>query len=232
MILAIIQARMASTRLPGKVMEQLGDKTVLGNVISRVLLCKNVDGVIVATSNEEEDKEIAMETSAYGVGCTRGELYDVLSRYYRTAKFYKADRIVRITADCPFIMPDLIDALIEKNQNSDYGSNIIRRTYPKGLDCEIFTYAELERAFNCAVGDEREHVTPYIIKHAMLLRSLVDKVDFSRKRLTIDYPFDLDDMRKFYPKIGHVYNYAELKKILPGLVGTEEWCIAQELGRV
>lgn len=232
MILAIIQARTSSTRLPGKTLMQLGSKTVLGNVISRVQRCKNIDGVLVATSTGEEDQPIIAEAVKYGALYYAGSKDDVLSRYYKAARLYKADRIVRITADCPFIMLDLVDELIDRSKYFEYGSNVKNRTYPKGLDCEVFSLGELERAHNHAVGEEREHVTPYIRSHVMQQFSMVDDDNFSHKRLTIDYAHDLRDMREFYPKIGHVYNYTALKKILPKLIGTEESNINMELGRV
>lgn len=226
---------MSSSRLPGKALMQLGKRTVLGNVISRIQRCKNVDGVLVATSREEEDQVIIQEAVKYGALYYAGEKDDVLSRYYHAARLYRADRIVRITADCPFIMPDIIDKLITKSKRFDYGSNIHKRTYPKGLDCEVFTLNELERAYQSAEGAEREHVTPYIKEHITGSGlSLEDKDDFSKKRLTIDYSHDYQDMISYIQRtpLETTYDYEGLKTFLPDLVGTEESNINMELGRV
>lgn len=232
MILGIIQARMGSARLPGKVLKPLGGRTVLSNVIDRVKR-SNVDGVLVATSTNVEDIPIITEAVNNGVLYYAGSECDVLERYYKAASLYRADKIVRITADCPYIMPDLINKLIENINHSDYASNVIKRTYPKGLDIEVFTYEELKRTYECAATPyEREHVTPFMIEHRMGAYSLEDNEDWSYKRLTLDYTWDYEDLVAFYPRIGKIYNYQELKSILPDLSGHEEVCINNELGRV
>jgi len=126
-------------------------------------------------------------------------------------------------------MPDIVDELIEKvGHHYDYGSNVIKRTYPKGLDCEIFKFSELERAHR--QSKEREHVTTWIRIHAMSRISLEDPQDFSKKRITLDTDNDYSDLKRY--GIDKIYNYEELKKILPKIQSTQEWSIYHELGRV
>ncbi len=209
---AIVQARTTSKRLPGKVLKPLGDKTVLGNVITRLQRCKNLDNIIVACPYGDAD--IVQEAIRYGAQYFTGSEDDVLERYYKCAKFYGIDRIVRITADCPYIMPDIVDKLIQESKLS-YGSNVINRTYPKGLDCEVFDYEELERAYKHA--EDREHVTTYIIKHAMAKYSLEDNEDYNELRLTVDWNFDYLNLSRSYDIIGEIYDYSTLKTKLSSL---------------
>jgi len=155
--ICIIQARMGSKRLPGKVLRPLGNKTILGNVIHRLQKCKYIDGIVVATP----DREIVKEAVNHGAHYYLGDEDNVLDRYYRCARFFSADRIVRITADCPYIMPDIVDRLIDEAKNYSYGSNVLRRTYPKGLDCEVFSIKNLNSAHYYATKQhDKEHVTP------------------------------------------------------------------------
>jgi len=201
---------MGSTRLPGKVLRPLGNKTILGNVIHRVQKC-NVDGVVVATP----DPEIVKDAINYGAQYFLGDEDNVLERYYKTARFFGADRIVRITSDCPLIMPDIVNELIDKAKRYEYGSNVLNRTYPKGFDCEVFDMDELERAYECAKKkEEKEHVTPYIIQHAMQKFSLKDNEDFSDIRITLDTEQDYQDLTKLYKHIGDVYDYDKVKQFL------------------
>jgi len=215
--ICIIQARIGSSRLPAKVMMRLGVKSVLGHTIRRMQRCKNIDAIVVATSTLDQDNIIVHEAINNGVFYFTGSEDDVLERYYRTAKFYDADKIVRITADCPFIMPDLVDKLIYESRNYDYGSNVLNRTYPKGFDCEVFSMSELERAFILAKGDEREHVTPYIIKHTMSCYSMQDIEDYSRLRITLDSKIDFADLQVYYSLIGNVFDYQQAKDVFKKL---------------
>lgn len=208
--LCIIQARMGSSRLAGKVLRPLGNKTVLGNVIHRAQKC-NVDGVIVATP----DPEIIKDAINYGAQYFYGSESNVLERYYKTAKFFGADKIVRITSDCPLIMPDIVNELLDKAKRFSYASNVLDRTYPKGFDCEVFTMNELTRAHDYAkTKEEKEHVTPYIIEHAMDKYSLKDNEDFSDIRITLDTEKDYAELTNLYKHIGDVYNYNEVKEYL------------------
>lgn len=165
-VVAIIQARMGSSRLPGKVLEVLGGEPMLARVVRRVGRARHVDEVVVATSDDGGDDAIQALCQAVGVRCVRGSLGDVLGRYWRAAQEAEAEEIVRVTADCPFIDPGLVDQMIEarRAQRVEYVTNALRpgRTYPIGLDVEVFTRGALEEAFErAAAPNQREHVTPY-----------------------------------------------------------------------
>lgn len=167
-VAVIIQARMGSTRLPGKVMKKLIDQTVLGHVITRCKAMPLVDKIIIATTTLAEDEVICREAESYGVSYYRGSEQDVLSRYYEAAKIFEADTVVRITSDCPLLDPDISNAVIEHLLNSefDYVSSGLSRTFPRGLDTEVFSFNALEEAYhNSKELFEKEHVTPYIYLH-------------------------------------------------------------------
>jgi spore coat polysaccharide biosynthesis protein SpsF len=231
--IAIIQARFNSTRLKGKVLMELGGKTVLANCIARLQRCKELTDIVVATSTEPEDKAVIAEAIKNGVGHFAGSHLNVLDRYHSCAEACDADRIVRITADCPYIMPDVVNRVISESKIYDYGSNVITRTYPKGLDCEVFSFGELDRAWRLADNnDEREHVTPYIIKNVCGKKSIKDTQDFSSKRLTLDTIQDYQDLQRYYPIIGSIYNYDDCKKVLNKCISSEDMDVSQEFGRV
>lgn len=174
----IIQARMSSTRLPGKVLLELpggSNETVLGRCAARLKRCRMADELLVATTVCPEDDAVAAEASRLGLPVFRGSLDDVLSRYHGAAVARDYDHIVRVTSDCPCIDPEVVDRVIMTHleQGSDYASNIFPRTFPHGLDTEIMTMKTLERAHREAgTRDEREHVTYYInTTHAIGFRS-------------------------------------------------------------
>ena len=168
---AIVQARTTSTRLPKKVLKELpygSGITVLAQVIRRLKKVSNIDVVIIATTTDKEDDEIINITKKEGVPYYRGERDDVLSRYYFAAKENNLDTVARITSDCPVIDPNIVNYVIDKffKQGVDYATNILKRTYPHGMDTEVFTFSSLERAYSEAKeAYEREHVTPYIRLH-------------------------------------------------------------------
>ena len=187
---AIIQARMGSKRLPGKVLLKILGKTVLGYVIERVKR-SGVDEVIVATSIKDEDAQIADIARCLGVGAYRGSDEDVLDRYYQAAKACGAAHIVRITADCPLIDPYIIYQALKFyfKSGADYCSNALERTFPDGLDMEVFRFDPLKDAWrNADLLSEREHVTTYIIKNGgrFKLVNFRNKIDLSGKRWTLD----------------------------------------------
>src|SRR5208282_1417599 len=163
--IAIIQARMGSSRLPGKSLAEIEGRPMLWHVIQRVKRASLVDRVVVATSTAPADDVIEKMCQENGVPCYRGSENNVLDRYYHAARAEKAAQVVRITADCPLIDPELIDQVVSRFQTGDldYASNTMVRTYPDGLDTEVFSFSALERAWHEAVKDsEREHVTPYL----------------------------------------------------------------------
>ncbi len=206
-VVAIIQARMGSTRLPGKVMRMLVDHTVLYHVVSRVIKVKNVDQVIVATTDSPQDGPICEEAQKAGASVFRGDEQDVLGRYYKAAVSVDADIIIRITSDCPLIDPDIISRMLEfyQQNNYDYVSNTLSRTFPRGLDVEIFRFDALEKAFHSASApEEREHVTPYLYRHPTEF-SLFDyrsEENHSEYRWTLDTIEDWELIQTLYQ---HLY---------------------------
>lgn len=164
----IIQARTSSTRLPKKVLKSLpfnSDVTVLEQVVKRLKKSCQIDEVVVATTLSIDDDEIVKIAKKESVKCFRGSKEDVLSRYYLAAKESKADIVVRVTSDCPCIDSDIVDRCIDTHnkENSDYTTNCLERTFPHGLDVEVFNFSILEEAYlNADKQYEREHVCPYI----------------------------------------------------------------------
>lgn len=206
---AIIQARMGSTRLSGKVMKDLFGKSVLGHDIERVRQSKLVDEIIIATTIHPNDDIIVREAERYDVKTFRGSEEDVLSRYYYAAKENNADTIVRITSDCPLFDPKVLDLMLQFYREHDYdivsnaGSDISNRTYPRGLDTEIFSFIQLEQAFLQADQKyQREHVTPYIYENAKHIYFYKNDTDYSKYRWTLDTEEDWSLIQKIY---GYLY---------------------------
>jgi len=204
---AIIQARMSSTRLPGKVLADVGGKPLLWYVVARAQAARTLDQVVVATSMEGEDNAVEEFCAEASFECFRGSQYDVLDRYYQAARHFQAEIVVRLTADCPLLDPDVIDKVVSAFQDGDfdYASNCVNRSYPDGLDTEVFRRAALERAWlEARLPSEREHVTPYIWKHPELFRlgSVQHSEDLSDLRWTIDEPEDLMFVRALYDSLG------------------------------
>jgi spore coat polysaccharide biosynthesis protein SpsF len=201
---AIIQARMGSTRLPGKILKTLVGKSVLAQVIARVAVCPKLDSIVVATTDQPQDAAVAAEANRCGAAVFRGSEQDVLSRYYLAARENNADVIVRITSDCPLYDGNLLGQMLKefhRGEPADYMSNVITRSFPRGLDTEIFTFAALERAHGEArEPHQREHVTPYIYEHPELfrLRSYTEQPDNSSLRWTLDTPEDWQFVEAVY----------------------------------
>lgn len=187
----IIQARLGSTRLPGKVLYKVIGKTILEYVIERAGRARSIEETIVATTANSEDSQIANLADKLGARVYRGSEQDVLDRYYQAAKLFRIKHIVRITADCPLIDPKIIDDVVGHyfDTKSDYCSNVIVETFPDGQDVEVFGFDALGDAWkNARLSSEREHVTPYIRKNAgkFKLASFINSVDLSGKRWTLD----------------------------------------------
>lgn len=205
---AIIQARVGSTRLPNKVMEIISGKTVLSHVISRVKACALLDVIVIATTILPADDVIVTEAEKCGVKWFRGSEDDVLSRYYFAAQKYNAELVVRITSDCPLFDPHLLTEMLEhfnaetsKGKRVDYLSNTLIRTYPRGLDAEVFTFGTIEKAhLNATKPYEREHVTPYIYQHPEMfsIHTKTSEKNFSNYRWTLDTYDDLKFIEEIY----------------------------------
>lgn len=220
---AIIQARMGSTRLPGKVLKRLAGDTVLGHVVRRVRQAKRLDDICVATTNLAEDDAIEAESRRLGATCFRGSERDVLGRYHGAAQASGADAIVRVTSDCPLFDGSLLDKMLVVFQSEpglDYLSNVLVRRFPRGLDAEMFTLAALERAHREATKDhEREHVTPYFYQHPELfkLRSFEGREDLSVHRWTLDTPEDWRFVQAVYAALdtpGNIFTTEDVLKLL------------------
>jgi len=207
-IVAIIQARMGSTRLPGKVMKTILDKHVILWDIDRVSLSKLIDEIVVAIPFGKQDDVIADTIEEYNnkILISRGSEDDVLDRYYNAAVQTNADVVVRITSDCPLIDPVVVDHVIEQflNNDCDYCSNSLQRTYPRGLDTEVFSFDALSKAWNESKKDyEREHVTPYIIENPdkFKLLNVSNTIDLSHLRWTLDTKEDFEFIDAVYQRI-------------------------------
>ncbi len=204
-IVAIIQARMGSTRLPGKVLMDLGGETVLARVVRRLRRAALIEEIVVATTSLTADHAIVRECEQLSVRVFRGEENDVLDRYYQAAQYIGAEGIVRITSDCPLIDPEITDNTIRAflERRPDYASNTLQRTYPRGLDTEVMTRDALECAWRGArLSYQRAHVTPYIYENPDRFCVLPVKcdADYSRHRWTLDTPEDLAFLRAVYDR--------------------------------
>lgn len=204
-VVCIIQTRMGSTRLPGKVLKQICRKTVLEHVTNRLKKVKSIDKIVIATTVLEKDNVIVKESERLNIDYFRGSEENVLSRYYYAAKEYDADVVVRITSDCPLIdskvTEDTIQFYLDNMHKYDYVSNTLERTFPRGLDTEVFSFKALEKAFNEAVSEsDKEHVTPYIWSNSnkFKLGCYKNDVDYSHLRWTLDTIEDFDLIKKIY----------------------------------
>ncbi|MDW7662162.1 MAG: glycosyltransferase family protein [Bacillota bacterium] len=221
---AIIQARMGSTRLPEKVMKNLEGKTVLEHVLERVQQAKLIDEIIIATTTHEQDSVIEAEALRCGVKVFKGSEEDVLSRYYYAAKENEIDVIVRITSDCPLIDPRVLDEVIKYYKANAYkiitnaGNDLLNRTYPRGLDIEVFSFELLEDAFNNAKEKyQREHVTPYVYESAKNVFFYKNEVDYSEYRWTLDTEEDFKLIRAIYKELykgKHDFYLAEIVDLM------------------
>lgn len=205
---AIVQARIGSTRLPGKVLLPLLGEPMLTRVMRRADRARTVDEVVLATTRRPEDDALVALAQAEGWPVERGSDTDVLARYIGAARSRRADVIVRITADCPLIDPDVIDRTVEafRESDADYASNTLEpRTYPRGLDVEVIGRAALERADREDLDPAwREHVTPFIYRHPdrfRLVRVAADR-DSSEHRWSVDTPEDFELVQALYDALG------------------------------
>ncbi|WP_010237130.1 cytidylyltransferase domain-containing protein [Clostridium arbusti] len=209
-IVCIIQARVGSTRLPGKVLKKICGKTVLEHDIDRIKRVKNIDKIVIATTTLDKDDVIVQEAKRLKISFFRGSEDDVLSRYYYAAKENNTDVVVRVTSDCPLIDSEVTNATIQlyldNTEKYDYVNNTIQKTFPRGLDTEVFSFDVLERAFNEATSvRDREHVTSYIWDNPQLFKLGCYKSsrDYSELRWTLDTIEDLQLITTIY---SYLYN--------------------------
>jgi spore coat polysaccharide biosynthesis protein SpsF len=201
-VVLISQARMESTRLPGKVLRDLGGEPLLKRVWERSSQATRVDEVVIAMPDTPSNDELEAVCRSWGASVSRGALDDVLSRYARAASEFAADVVVRVTSDCPFCDPGVIDAVIElllSDRSHDYASDNLRRSWPLGLDAEAFWSDVLARAdAEATEPHEREHVTPYIYQHPERFRlANLEAPEWAQRqyRLTVDEAADLEMAR-------------------------------------
>lgn len=210
-VVAIIQARMGSTRLPGKILKKVLDKTLLEYQLERVRRAKTIDEIVIATTTKEPDNPIVELCQRLNVSIFRGSEEDVLERYYGAAKAFQADVVVRLTSDCPLIDPSVIDRVVgyylEHHDHYDYVSNTLERTYPRGLDTEVFSFKVLDKVNHEAEeANYREHVTAYIYSNPgeYRMNQVTQDIDMSSYRLTVDTEEDFLLISKIiealYPK--------------------------------
>jgi len=224
-VVAIVQARMSSTRLPGKVLRVVSGRTILGHTVERLKAATLIDKAVVATTTERSDDLIENWCAENGVACYRGSLNDVLDRYYCAARKFSARTVVRVTSDCPLIDPELVDRVIEKFGSADYDHVSVGPSYPDGLDAEVFSFDALARAHREArLASEREHVTPYIWKNPELFRlsTIESEKDLSKLRWTVDDEKDLALVTEIYKGLGtetlfHMCEVLEYLASKPGL---------------
>lgn len=230
-VVCIVQARVGSSRLPGKVLKEICGKTVLEHDINILRLVPNIDEIIIATTIEHEDLQIVNEANRLNVKYFRGSKRDVLSRYYYAAKENNADVVIRITSDCPCldheIIKEMVDLFIKRNKqaNIQYVNNTIERTFPRGYDVEIFSFEILEEAFNNAKKDyEREHVTPYLYdeNNNIKMEFYKNDKDYSNYRLTLDTEEDFRVISKIYNKLFVNQEYFLLKDVVKFLENNPE----------
>lgn len=218
-ILAIVQARVSSSRLPGKVLKPILGKPMLEHQLERIDRCKNIDELIVATSNGSDDDEIEDICRRMGVYCFRGALDNVLDRFYKCAEQFNPRHVVRLTGDCPLSDPGMIDELIDfyRRSKCDYVSNSNPPTLPDGLDAEVFSFDALKTAWgNAKLTSEFEHVTPYIRNHPekFTVSSWTNREDLSHLRWTVDEPEDFDLVKQIYESLYLKKPAFDLKDIL------------------
>ncbi|MBT4512406.1 MAG: glycosyltransferase family protein [Chloroflexi bacterium] len=221
MIAAIIQARMTSNRLPGKVMKQVMGKPLLGYLVERLRACSHLDNVIIATTVNAEDDVIANYANQEKMLVCRGSEHDVLSRYYESAKEFGVDHIARITSDCPLSDPAIVDRTIKTYLEGKYDYVHLAPSFAEGLDTEIFSLAALEIAHGKArLRSEREHVTLYFYNNPGAFRKLVieNETDDGHYRITVDEPEDFEVVKAvieaLYEKDSIPFSFGTIKSFL------------------
>ncbi len=223
-IAAIIQARMGSTRLPGKVLIPINDRPVLWHVHARLSKCRLIGKIIVATSTERKDDPIAGFCADNKISCFRGSEDDVLGRYYQAAKAFGADAIVRITADCPLIDPEVTDrvisAYLDGGNDCAGASNVIKRTFPRGLDTEVLSFSALSQIqAKASEANQREHVTTILYQHPETYKvvSVENSENLADLRWTLDEPADLKFIMEIYKRLyspGHIFLMSDILNVI------------------
>ena len=229
-VVILIQARMGSTRLPGKVLKEVMEKPLLQYLTERLKRVELSDEIVIATTTNLEDQDIVDFCHLEQIPLFRGKSEDVLDRFYLAAKTFKADVVVRITADCPLVDPKLIDDVIkcylDNYPKYDYVSNSHTHSFPIGMDTEVFSFKALEDAFNeSLLAEEREHVTPFIYRrpNRYKLKLISHEPNLSNLRLTVDTSQDFDLISKLLEEIYPENPEFSLDDLLKALADHPEW---------
>ena len=218
--LIIVQARMGSTRLPGKVLKPVGDKTLIQVMLERLQQANLVGKIVVATTNNSNDDVIQLECSRLNVDCFRGSEHNLFERHYQCALAYGANVILKIPSDCPLIDPSIVDKGIEFFQNSDfdYISNLHPESYPDGQDVEVFSFQALEKARQFVKFDhELEHTTPifWLNPHQFKISNFSVDEDLSRVyRIVVDYLEDYLIVKKIYETLAPQSSFFSVSEII------------------
>lgn len=240
-VVAIVQARMSSTRLPGKILKTVLHKPLLQYQMERLQRCKTLDQIVIATTTNECDDTIVAFCQQHNIAFYRGSEHDVLARYYEAATLYEADVVVRITSDCPVIDPSVVDKVVHtyvENPTYDYLSNTLLRSYPRGMDTSLMPYKTLAAIHAVATDPaDREHVTKYAYDRPQqfVVGNVANDVDYSEHRWTVDtiedfevvkillealYPsnknFTMNDMVRYveeHPNVQAINAHIEQKKV-------------------
>jgi len=213
-VLAIIQARLGSTRFPAKVLQPILGKPMLWHIVCRVRHVSSVDKIVVAVPNGPKDEPLRRFCKEQGILCFAGSEFDVLDRFYQTALYHEGDPVLRITADCPLVDPVIVQELIELYRSGKYdhvgvaagagAERLEKGHFPDGLDAECFSFAALERSWREATdARDREHVTRYMWNNRQLFRCghVISKQPYAKVRLTVDHPDDFLLVTKIYESL-------------------------------
>lgn len=219
----VVQARMGSTRLPGKVLKDIAGRPMLSYQMERLRRVKRAERIVVATTDQPADDAVERFCQKEKIACVRGSEHDVLARYHLAIERFPADVVVRITADCPLIDPAIVDEAIAAYE-PDYVSNMLETTYPYGMAVEVFSAQALREAHREAKDPaEREHVTPFIYRHPKRyrLRSLTMAPNLSHHRWTVDTPEDFELVSRLLKTLKPHFT---LQDVLAVLDEHPDWC--------
>ena len=219
----VVQARMGSTRLPGKVLKDIAGRPMLSYQMERLRRVKRAERIVVATTDQPADDAVERFCQKEKIACVRGSEHDVLARYHLAIERFPADVVVRITADCPLIDPAIVDEAIAAYE-PDYVSNMLETTYPYGMAVEVFSAQALREAHREAKDPaEREHVTPFIYRHPerYRLKSLTMAPNLSHHRWTVDTPEDFELVSRLLKTLKPHFT---LQDVLAVLGKHPDWC--------
>ncbi len=218
-IVVVVQARMSSQRFPGKVLVDVLGSPMLGHLLDRLEQCKEIDGLVIATSDGSIDDAVAAYAAIRGIACHRGDLDDVAGRLIGAAEAMDADALVRISADSPLLDSTLVDGAIKlfRDQHVDLVTNVQKRTFPKGQSVEVVSLSALRTAWSKGMtADEREHVTKHFYDHAgdYAIRNMVCNPACGDVQLSVDTPEDLRRVSRILSRLGAPYRQHRLEDML------------------